>query len=315
MSSASEVQSALCLRLAATIEQTIATTSPHATGSGGGSGPTGLFGGNFDYHSSIHAHWALLGLYRMAGDAEALTRTLARVSEARLAAEVEFLDANPSFELPYGRAWLLLLYREIAADPSRDTAVLRALRRAGELELLAWLEANTAAAADDTTIGMHPSWLFALLLLLLSTPVAAGVGPRIDALYDDTVATHRAGWRMRATLANDFLHIPSIIDTLDLLRGRPAQLTATSMAASRVSSVADGHAVGEEMTRLWPLAILARTDPAMSQRFDQGLGEWLLNPERWEFGPTQPTRAWQTRFHQNSHWTPQFLWMVMRLRG
>lgn len=314
MSSASEVPAALRQRLAATIEQTIAITSPHATGSGGASGPTGLFGGNFDYHSSIHAHWALLGLYRAGGDTDALTRSLARVSEARLAAELEFLAAHPRFELPYGRAWLLLLYREIAAEPPRDTAVLRARRGAGELELLAWLEANTAAAADDATIGMHPSWLFALLLLVMSTPVAAGVGPRIDALCDGTVATHRAAWRTRASRANDFLHIPSIIDTLDLLRGQPAQLGATDVPAAKIGSVPDGHAVGEEMTRLWPIAILARTDPAMRQCFDARLREWLRTPERWELDPTR-AGGWETGFHQNSHWTPQFLWMAMRLRG
>jgi hypothetical protein len=303
------------VRLASTIEQAILTTTPHAIGPGGRSGPTGLFAGNFDYHSSVHAHWALLGLYRTDGDAAALTRALARASEARLASEAEFLAANPSFELPYGRAWLLLLYSEIAAEPSRDTAVLRARRVDGEHELLAWLEANTDAAADDTTIGMHPSWLFALLLLVMSTPIAAGVDARIDALEGSTVASHRPRWRTRASRANDFLHIPSIIDTLDLLRGRPAQLAAADVPESRAHSVAEGHAVGEEMTRLWPLAILARTDQAMHERFDQRLGEWLRNPERWEFGPTQPAAAWATRFHQSSHWTPQFLWMAMQLRG
>jgi outer membrane protein OmpA-like peptidoglycan-associated protein len=304
-------------RLACTIEQAIQTTSPHDSGATTRAiGPSTMFSGNFDYHSAVHAHWALLNLYRTSADNAGSARTLTRVAEANIDSEWRFLQqpANVAFERPYGRAWFVLLLSELAAAPGRNLAPAQTRREHAERQLLEWLEQNTARAADNGTIGQHGSWLFALLLLVMATPVLPGAGPRIDALYASVVGPARARWRTRVSLASDFLNVPAIIDTLDLLRGRPAQVTATTIAASRIATVAGGHAVGEEMTRLWPVAILARTDPAMCHLLRTRVGEWLQHPEHWEFGPTLPRSPWETRFTDNSHWTPQFLWMAMRLR-
>lgn len=308
---------ALRVRIAATIEQTAATTTPHDGGSVTGQrGPSGLFGTNFDYHSAIHAHWALLNLYRSSADTAALTRALTRASEASIAAEWAFLQrpANLAFELPYGRAWFVLLLSELAREPARNLPAAVARRDAAELELIDWLEANRAQASDDATLGVHDSWLFALLLLVMSAPASSTIRARIDAIFASVVATNRATWRTRASRPNDFLHVPSIIDTLDLLRGQPAAVTASTVAPSRIATLTGGHEIGEELTRLWPIALLARTDPAMCRLLGTRLTEWLAHPEHWEFGPTTPHAAWSARFSDNSHWTPQFLWMAMRLR-
>jgi V8-like Glu-specific endopeptidase len=302
-------------RLANTIEQAIATTTPHDTDPVNGQrGPSGLFGSNYDYHSAIHAHWAVLGLHRIGGDAAGSARALGRATEANVATEWTFLQANPTFEQPYGRAWLVLLLAELALAPGRNTTAAQARREAAERQLLEWLESNTARASNDAILGQHGSWLFALLLLVMSRPQLAGAGARIDALYNTVVTPRRAAWRSRAPAPNDFLHVPSILDTLDLLRGQPAAVTATTLTASRIATLSPGHAVGEEMTRLWPIAILARTDPAMCQILRTRLGEWLRHPQHWEFGPTAPASAWTARFIDNAHWTPQFLWMAMLLR-
>jgi hypothetical protein len=311
---------ALRARLAATIEQTIGTTSPHADRVG----PTGLFAGNFDYHSAVHAHWAITSLSRVTGDAAASARALGRLSERSLAAEWAFLQqsANAAFELPYGRAWFVLLLSELAANAGRGTRAAHALREDAERQLLGWLEGNTSAAGDEATIGQHQSWLFAFLLLVMSGPVLPGAGLRIDALYNTVVASRRAGWRARTsprtpTLSNpgeDFLHVPAIIDTLDILRGGTPFLTAATFAPSRIATLPAGHMVGLEMTRLWPVALLARRDPAMCAFLQRCMSEWLHHPEHWEMGPATPAPSWSARFQNNSHWTPQFLWMALKLR-
>lgn len=293
-------------RLAATIERGLTTTTPHATGAViGQRGPTGIFANSYDYHSAVHAHWAVLNLYRVSNDQVAHATALARTSEANLAAEWAFLQrvGNRTFELPYGRAWLALLLSEISNVPARRTAVARRLRRRVEQQVLTWLENNTASAGNNNTIGAHDSWLFALLLLVMANPVLPSAARRIAALERTVVASHRTRWRGRSSLAHDFLHVPSIIDTLDLLRGRTAHRTASNMPASRIPTVTAGHQVGEEMTRLWPVAILSRRSGALCTVLQTRLRQWLAHPQHWE-----------QNFAANSHWTPQFLWMAIRLR-
>lgn|GEM_PF-2238821 len=299
-------------KLASTLDQTVRTTTPFA----GPRGPTGLFGSNFDYHSAVHAHWARLQIARVTGDRTRQARALGRVTEARLDRERAFLTApaNATFELPYGRAWLVLLLSEVAQYPGRATRAAVSRRRTAEQELLTWLERNTSTASNNATIGQHDSWLFALLLLVISRPILPGANARIERLMRGTVARHRATWRARTSLALDFLNVPSIIDTLDLLTGRRPAITPRSVASSRIATVSAGHAVGEEMTRLWPVAILARRDPAMCRILRARIAEWARHPEHWAFGPRTPRPAWLARFRNNSHWTPQFLWMAISLR-
>ena len=288
-------------RMAITIEEGLDTFSPHS----GASGPTGIFAGNYDYHSAQHGQWARLSMARATGDIEREQEALLDLSEENLIAERNFLVANPGFELPYGRAWMLVLLAEVAAVPGRNTAELRQIRMDSEEELLDWLESNThRARVNDGSLGQHGSWLFALLMLEMSEPIHPSAAARINALHDTVVDQHRDDWRGRVYFPGDFLHIPSIIDTLDLLRGESAVRTAYNQPESRISSIGNGHIVGEEMTRIWPLAILARTDAAACDLLGQHLDEWLETPQRWE-----------QNFASNSHWTPQFLWMAMALRG
>ncbi|MEM9455599.1 MAG: DUF2891 family protein [Myxococcota bacterium] len=287
-------------RMAVTIEEGLDRTSPHW----GASGPTGIFGGNYDYHSAVHGQWARLSMARITGDTAREEAALDDLSEENLVEERAFLVDNPTFERPYGRAWMLVLLSEVAAAPDRNTEVLRQMREDSEQELLDWLEHNTSKASNDGSIGQHGSWLFALLMLQMSDPVHPESTPRIDALYEDVVDGHRADWRERSSRSGDFLHIPSIIDTLDLLRGQPAQRTVENMPPSRIDSLGAGHIVGEEMTRLWPLAILAREDAAACDLLGARIQEWLESPQHWE-----------SNFASNSHWTPQFLWMGIQLRG
>ncbi|SER39308.1 DUF2891 family protein [Streptomyces qinglanensis] len=81
------------------------------------------FYGAYDWHSSVHMHWLLLRLLRTPwrsgdqGRRTAVVRALdAHLTPDALAVETAYLRAHPSFERPYGWAWLLALTSESAAD-------------------------------------------------------------------------------------------------------------------------------------------------------------------------------------------------------
>lgn len=77
------------------------------------------FFGCFDWHSSVHGHWALIRLLKCCPDAVPSTR-IRRVLEenlstANLQEEAAYFahPGRPSFERPYGWAWLLKLAEEL----------------------------------------------------------------------------------------------------------------------------------------------------------------------------------------------------------
>ncbi len=74
---------------------------------------TPMFFGCFDWHSAVHSHWTLVRLSTAHPDAawaQPVRQALATSFTANnLAAELDYSRTRPSFEMPYGVAWLLLL--------------------------------------------------------------------------------------------------------------------------------------------------------------------------------------------------------------
>jgi hypothetical protein len=87
---------------------------------------TPLFYGCFDWHSAVHSHWALVRL----GAAVDLPAD-------GVEAERAFLARRPSFELPYGLAWLLTLAGELRRSGDARLAPLEELARD---RIVAWLD-------------------------------------------------------------------------------------------------------------------------------------------------------------------------------
>ncbi|MCC6741826.1 MAG: DUF2891 family protein [Planctomycetia bacterium] len=72
-----------------------------------------VFHGCIDWHSAVHGHWALFRIARATGrHAEAAKSADASMKPDLLEKEQAHLKANPDFEMPYGRAWFLLLAEE-----------------------------------------------------------------------------------------------------------------------------------------------------------------------------------------------------------
>jgi hypothetical protein len=72
-----------------------------------------VFHGCIDWHSSVHAHWALLRVARVTGQADEAAAWVERsLRPDGLAEEARVLRHRPRFERPYGRAWFLRLAQE-----------------------------------------------------------------------------------------------------------------------------------------------------------------------------------------------------------
>ena len=68
-----------------------------------------IFHGCWDWHSSVHGHWALLESAHLVRDKENLEWVTERLQSKNMEEELQYLRDHPEFEMPYGRAWYLRL--------------------------------------------------------------------------------------------------------------------------------------------------------------------------------------------------------------
>lgn len=125
------------------------------------------FFGCFDWHSSVHGHWALVRLMKTTGFAEegrAREALEAHFTAERIAGELAYF-AEPlsrTYERPYGYGWLLRLAAELRTwdDPAarRWAAILEPLERHVAAALSRYLETLSVPIRDGT----HSSTAFAL---------------------------------------------------------------------------------------------------------------------------------------------------------
>src|SRR5262249_25742174 len=144
-----------------------------------------VFGGSYDRHSCIHAHWALLSLYRTVGDTTQATFWSNRLSDIVLNNAWSYMQSHPRIP-SYRNGWFVLLLSELSQH-GRNSASFQALRTTAERTLCKWLQTS----ANDTAVldwGQHDSWLFAFLLLQLSAPTSPSVLSVMSQLYGSTVA-------------------------------------------------------------------------------------------------------------------------------
>jgi hypothetical protein len=79
-----------------------------------------VFFGSYDWHSCVHMHWALarlLNLYPAGNEAKAISSWFDRqFASGRVVEELAYFEKykKTSWERPYGWAWLLKLYSELA---------------------------------------------------------------------------------------------------------------------------------------------------------------------------------------------------------
>jgi len=131
---------------------------------------TPAFYGCLDWHSAVHGHWLLARLARYFPEAafiapvkQALEKSL---TAANIDREVAYFQRHPSFECPYGVAWLLQLAAELHewddVNAKQWRIALQPLESLIADNLKHWLQ--TLIIPNRT--GMHQQTAFALGLIL-----------------------------------------------------------------------------------------------------------------------------------------------------
>ncbi|MFN3630419.1 MAG: DUF2891 family protein, partial [Casimicrobiaceae bacterium] len=137
-----------------------------------------IFGGSYDWHSSVHMHWSLVRLLNRASAgvapevvpmaAEILRRFDQAFTPDHVAREVAYAErpSARSWERPYGWAWLLKLYAELAVCTHANAAAWRsALLPLADL-LADRLYDYFGRLPHPVRHGVHGNTAFAMILAL-----------------------------------------------------------------------------------------------------------------------------------------------------
>jgi hypothetical protein len=128
------------------------------------------FYGCWDWHSAVNSTWAMVKIYKLfpdlpvAGLVEEKLRE--HLSGEAMQGELEFFETSASFERPYGWAWLLKLYAELATWEHPDAA-----RWARNVEPLATFFSERMVGylprlERPSRSGAHSNTAFALAMML-----------------------------------------------------------------------------------------------------------------------------------------------------
>ncbi len=260
-----------------------------------------IFHGCYDWHSAVHGHWALLRLARVTGDARFSDAALGELTPDRIAAEAARLRAEPTFEMPYGRAWLLRLAIEHALVTGTDALAGFATETAQSL-----VERYDHVAPHPATREYaNASWALVQLSAWArhagSSALETWVGAQIErafldpgevpGLHDDRVNADffspRANW-LYLIAHTEPVMLPRMLEA--------AALDERVLAPVAVNGRA--HHYGVNWSRAWMLHRLALIDP------DEPLYRRAFDAHV-EVGLRDHDRA-AGDYHAYGHWVPQF---------
>jgi hypothetical protein len=89
-------------------------------------GSRAIFHGCYDWHSSVHGHWAIFrtDLAGTGKNHELAVKASRRLTVDKINAVIRELQSEPAFEMPYGKAWLLRLTVEYEKWVEQNNAEL-----------------------------------------------------------------------------------------------------------------------------------------------------------------------------------------------
>ncbi|MBX3011198.1 MAG: DUF2891 domain-containing protein [Caldilineaceae bacterium] len=291
-----------------------------------------VFFGCYDWHSAVHCHWQLvraLRLYPVAPFAVAAQAALDQSFMAeKVAVEVDYVRQRPSFEMPYGMAWLLQLMVELREQTTAAAQRWRAVLAPLESHAAERFRAYVTRLPYPVRTGLHNQSAFSLGLAL-DWAHTAGDQPLIDLIGQGARRFYLAD--RQAPLAyepsgTDFLS-PALAEA-DLMRrvlpqaefaewltaflgDDPTTPLATRLAPVNVVDFADGqlsHYSGLNISRAWMLEGIARALAVDDPRHAELLT--LATQHR--------TLGLPDALHPDymvSHWAPTFALYLLTGRG
>ncbi len=251
------------------------------------------FHGSFDWHSSVHMQWSAVRLLTLAPDqlGPSVVDRLARTLDERLTpdhgqVEAAYLRARPSYERPYGWAWVAMLAAAAAECPHPRartwSAALQPVADAVAELLLAWLPRLVYPVRH----GVHSNTAFAVALAhqaygsLGRADVVTAIEEHARRWFGDDRA-YPVGWEPSG---NDFLS-PALCEA-DLMR----RVLAPAELAAWLPAFLPG--LGREGDPLLDVPeVRDRTDGQLVHLFGLGLSRaWLLRELRPFLGEAQQER-------------------------
>ena len=130
-----------------------------------------LFHGCYDWHSSVHGHWALfrMDLTGSGQHHDEITQASRRFTEEKISAVINELKQAPRFEMPYGRAWQLKLVVEYEKWVQENHAPLpRNWQHLGDYtaeSLIAFYLGESPRRTPDILSNQHRNGSFAIIQL------------------------------------------------------------------------------------------------------------------------------------------------------
>jgi hypothetical protein len=254
-----------------------------------------VFHGSWDWHSAVHGHWARLTFGAKGDDPAEQDWVVTRLRSSAFQEEVEHLLANPEFERPYGRAWLLALmstYEHVTSDVS-----LRGLIAPVARELHTWcLESDLGPETHEYD---NPCWP-----LLHLWRWSGGERGELEALIRDRFLGHQVSlsddqerpggffsrWAMQAHLIGKTLGAEALASWLEQER-RPSEPIEV------LSTLHSAHHLGTNATRAWGF---------WSAYSATGQSRWRAAYESHLRASLELHEAWNQDRRAYGHWVPQF---------
>ena len=128
-----------------------------------------VFYGCYDWHSAVHSHWCLvrqLRLFEHPQDADIRSAIDERLTPANVAQEVAYFEENPSFEQPYGWAWLLRLGAELSLWDDQQADVWRGRLDPLEANIRSLVAEEFLTQDRPFRVGTHHNTAFGLTAVL-----------------------------------------------------------------------------------------------------------------------------------------------------
>ncbi len=260
-----------------------------------------LFHGCIDWHSAVHAHWAVLRASNhqqtISPEADSI---LARLQSSALDDERAYMMSRPSFEMPYGRSWFLAL--AIEYERLVDDGAVEAMAD----DMASSLREYLSNRVIDPRIREYKNHTWALTQLLRfykhrnDGEGESWVNAQVDAYY--------LTYDSQVNLAIDFTrsdffslwgnwaHLLGLRDPLALESWLDQQVISDA-DLQVITSTSSAHQLGMNPSRVWGLSWAAQVsdDP----RFKTAISEHVTEIEKTHINSSSNYGAY-------GHWVPQF---------
>jgi len=280
-----------------------------------------VFHGCWDWHSSVHAHWALfrMDLAGTRGHGALADAADARLGDEALTRVTDELQRSPAFEMPYGRAWLLRLVTEHEAwRRARSTAPSAAMRALGEATARSIVDAFVASPPDPRRPDYgNGAWPVAQVLAYAETTENDALATTARAWVRDHFEARPVTWRETndadpsAFLSTYWSWVYTVATANDAERAlelvHPERLPSDALTPLPDPGVAsDVHHLGINWSRAWALKAIARHAIAalgrrapLSRKLVAAYHAHVLAGRERHF-------RYRGDYYAYDHWVPQF---------